>query len=130
MKLTLERERPLLTCTRGVLLVDGEFFCYTLEDLPQEIKVPGETRIPAGTYQVKITWSPRFKCLMPLLIDVPDFDGVRIHPGNQSSDTAGCILVGETESGEWLGRSRKAYDHLFSKLQDAQFITIEIKDAI
>jgi len=130
MKLTLERDRPSLTCTMGTLLVDGAFECFTLEDLPQEIKVPGETRIPAGTYQVKITWSPRFKCLMPLLIDVPGFDGIRIHPGNSAEDTHGCILVGETESAEWLGQSRKAYDHLFSKMQDAQFITIEIKDAL
>ena len=130
MKLMLERDRPSLTCTMGTLLVDGAFECFTLEDLPQEIKVPGETRIPAGTYQVKITWSPRFKCLMPLLIDVPGFDGIRIHPGNSAEDTHGCILVGETESAEWLGKSRKAYDHLFSKMQDAQFITIEIKDAL
>ena len=130
MKLLLEREKPSLTCMMGSLFVDGEFECFSLEDVPRPTKIKGETAIPAGTYKVILTMSPRFKKIMPLLLNVPGFDGIRIHTGNTHADTEGCILVGCSENGEFLAESRKAYDRLFSKMQNAPFIDIEIRNAL
>ena len=63
---------------------------------------------------------------MPLLLNVPNFEGVRIHSGNTNHDTEGCILVGQTRSKDFIGQSRKAFDKLFKKLETAKEITIEI----
>ena len=81
--------------TLGKMYLDGEFYGYTLEDTVRKPgqKVPGKTAIPAGTYKVTVTYSPHFKKLLPLINDVPEFDGVRIHGGNSAADTDGCILV-------------------------------------
>jgi hypothetical protein len=90
--------RSIFTCkaSLGELYVDGDFFCYTLEDKARKRgeKVPGETAIPAGTYPIEITYSPRFKRQMIEVQNVPNFSGVRIHGGNTIKDTSGCILVG------------------------------------
>lgn len=81
--------------TLGKMYLDGEFYGYTLEDTVRKPgqKVPGKTAIPAGSYKVTVTYSPHFKKLLPLINDVPEFDGVRIHGGNSAADTDGCILV-------------------------------------
>lgn len=121
MRLTLERIERTSRSTVGKLQVDGEYFCWTLEDpvRPHGIKIPGSTAIPTGTYRVQITWSPRFKQNMPILIGVPDFTGVRIHPGNTADDTEGCILVGYARDGDAISRSREAYQALFRAIQEA-----------
>ena len=80
-------------CTLGKMYIDGVDMCYTLEDVVREEKVYGETAIPAGRYRVDVTYSNRFQCDMPLVLDVPNFEGIRIHPGNTDKDTHGCILV-------------------------------------
>jgi hypothetical protein len=104
--------------TIGELYVDGERECFTLEDRVREgPKVPGKTAIPEGTYAVIITQSARFKRELPLLLEVPGFTGIRIHPGNTAENTEGCILVGQTRGADWIGRSRAAFDPLFAKLQ-------------
>lgn len=107
--------------TIGEMTVDGEFQCYTLEDTVREdgIKIYGETAIPAGTYRVDLTHSPRFKKVLPLLVDVENFTGVRIHPGNTSGDTEGCILVGLTKSQDFIGQSRDAFAGLMARLERA-----------
>lgn len=81
--------------TIGDLFINDEFFCFTLEDeiRPGGQKVYGKTAIPAGTYEVVLTVSNRFKRLMPLLVNVPNFEGVRIHGGNTAEHTHGCPLV-------------------------------------
>ncbi len=98
MKLLVRRIALQPTYTIGKLYIDGEYFCDTLEDrvrdLSREAKVVGQTAIPEGRYMVSVTMSPRFGRLLPLLHDVPQFTGVRIHSGNTAKDTQGCILVG------------------------------------
>lgn len=142
MKLTVNRHPHGITCTIGDLLIDGDFFAHTLEDLPRETKIPGETRIPAGTYQVLLTvspavaagklWSPLPSTELPLLIHVPGFDGVRIHAGNTDKNTQGCILVGHWSGGEFIRESRKVLELLCDRMVVAkamrQAVTIEITD--
>lgn len=130
MKLVLEREPSTVHSTPGRLFVDGVFECFTLEDVVRPAKVYGQTAVPPGSYRVVLTMSPRFKRVLPLLLEVPDFTGVRIHPGNTDKDTEGCVLVGQTRSRDFVGNSRAAFNTLFTKLQAARSpIYIEIKGA-
>ena len=122
MKIEVVRFMCGAVCTIGQLLVDGEPECYTLEDLVRPDgapKVYGETAIPYGTYQVVITHSPHFGRDLPLLVGVPDFEGVRIHPGNTAADTEGCLLVGVHHTSSTVTESRAAFDQLFPKIRDA-----------
>lgn len=107
-------------CTIGVLTVDGhDAPWYTLEDCVRPNKVPGETAIPVGRYEVAVTMSARFKRRMPLLLNVLGFEGVRIHSGNTSADTEGCILVGMSRGAETIYRSKDAYRELFTLIDAA-----------
>jgi hypothetical protein len=140
MQITLLRKEKSSLSTVGELFVDGKFECYTLEDVVRDLskphgKVPGQTAIPAGTYKVALTMSNRFKKVLPLLLDVPHFEGIRIHSGNTAADTEGCILVGTSKLGrldrpaDMIGNSRVAFDALFNKMQAAKNgITITVKD--
>lgn len=127
MKLQVMREPTRDGCTFGKLYMDGAYFCETLEDPIREIpgapveqwKVDGNTAIPGGVYQVTITYSPHFGCDMPLVNAVPGFDGVRIHPGNTTADTEGCLLVAENRGVDEITNSRAAFARLFPSLQDA-----------
>lgn len=105
--------------TIGLLSVDGVFACYSLEDCFRAVKIPGQTAIPFGRYEVQITPSKRFKRDLPILLNVPNFEGVRIHPGNTDADTAGCILVGLDKGNNLVGRSHIAFDRLFPRIQAA-----------
>ena len=127
MKITVKRMHRTDISTIGELYIDGVFECYTLEDIEREVKIKSETAIPKGTYKVIINQSNRFKRLLPLLLNVPNFEGVRIHSGNTNHDTEGCILVGQTRSKNFIGQSRKAFDKLFKKMQGAKNITITIQ---
>ena len=77
--------------TQGILMIDGVYFCHTLEprwrNLRREEKVKGKTAIPAGSYIVMMAPSQKFKKVMPYLMDVPGFQGVMMHVGNTSKDT-------------------------------------------
>lgn len=133
MKLTLERkEYP--TYSAGSLFVDNVWLCYTLEDKVRDVKIYGKTAIAYGIYDVVITMSNRFKKRLPLLLNVPNFEGIRIHSGNTDKDTDGCILVG-MENGDdgFLGNSRTAMRKLMSELELAiksgEKVTIEVKRA-
>lgn len=131
MKLELKRKALKETYTIGDLFVNGVFFCNVLEDKVRDLnhdgdlddkgegKVYGESAIPYGTYQIDITYSDRFKRLLPILENVKGFAGIRIHPGNSAVDTHGCLLVGKnTEIGK-VTESKKTFDNLFAKLAAA-----------
>jgi hypothetical protein len=132
MKLKVLREEFSEHSTIGKLYVNGIFECYTLEDVvrPDGVKVFGETAIPRGIYKVIVDLSNRFKRLLPLLIGVSQFEGIRIHPGNTDKDTHGCILVGTSKQKDFIGNSRGAFNSFFPKLQAAiakgEEVTIEI----
>ena len=126
MELQLKREIFTDISTIGTLTIDGKFECYTLEDIERDVKIKSETAIPKGTYKVIINQSNRFKRLMPLLLNVPNFEGVRIHAGNSNHDTEGCILVGQNRSVDYITKSRKAYEILFAKMKLAKEITLTI----
>ncbi len=119
MEIIVTREPTANGCTIGTMTIDGAFECYTLEDVvrPAGEKVYGQTAIPEGRYRVKLTMSNRFKIVLPLLENVPNFEGVRIHPGNTAADTDGCILVGQSKTSNSIGASRLAFDRLFARLQ-------------
>ena len=117
MKLELLRKEFTEMSTIGDLLIDGEFFCYTLEDAVRDGKIYGKTAIPYGEYDVEITFSPRFQKYLPLIKDVPNYSGVRIHTGNTAQDTEGCILLGFTKSKDFIGNSRSAFNQFMPKLR-------------
>lgn len=119
MDLALKRVTLTDTSTVGELRIDGALECYTLEDVVRTVKIPTETAIPPGAYDVVITFSNRFKVRMPLLVEVPNFTGIRIHWGNTAADTDGCILVGRTRTVNFVGNSRDAFHALFAKLAAA-----------
>lgn len=117
------------------LSIDGVFECFVLEDVVREagVKVAGETAIPAGIYPVVIDHSNHFDRDLPHILNVPMFEGIRIHSGNTDLDTEGCLLVGSTwNGGDNVGGSHYAFDKFFPKLQAAiaagEDIKIEVVD--
>ncbi|MDT7604435.1 MAG: hypothetical protein QOF61_2432 [Acidobacteriota bacterium] len=116
MDLKLVRKTFTEQSTMGELSVNGKFECFTLEDKVRAVKIHGATAIPEGIYEVVVTFSNKFKKQLPLLNNVPNFDGIRIHSGNKPADTEGCILVGQTKSKDFVGGSRAAFDVLFPKI--------------
>jgi len=115
--LMLEREWFTDKSTIGQLSFDGEPSCFTLEDTCRNVKVEGETAIPSGRYEVTIDFSERFQKKMPHILDVPGFEGVRIHKGNTPSDTLGCILVGMRKDKDTIYDCQKAYDLVYAELE-------------
>lgn len=119
MNLRLLRKTFTDTSTIGQLTVDGKRECFTLEDKVRAVKIRGQTAIPAGIYEVTITFSDKFKKPLPLLLNVPNFAGIRIHSGNTAADTEGCILVGTTKAKDHVGKGKVAFAALFPKLTAA-----------
>lgn len=151
MKLTLKRINKANDYTEGKLYIDGEYICDTLEDCDRDLtedmeltdiiarKIYGETAIPVGTYQITLdVVSPKFKdrgwarfCdgKLPRLMDVPGFEGVLIHVGNDPvKDSLGCILVGTKNKDGYIINSTATFKQLYEKLQTAtDQITITIE---
>lgn len=129
MEIRIDRawKKPGYTISR--VYVDGELFgCNCLEDTDRglkqgmsvkevcAIKQYGQTAIPAGTYNVVITYSPRFKKNLPLLENVTGFAGIRIHPGNTAKDTEGCLLFGKNSKQGYVGNSRYWTEQIVSRI--------------
>ena len=123
MHIRVMREPSINDTTLGSLFIEDHWQCHTLEDVirPRGEKVRSKTAIPPGCYRIILTMSNRFKKIMPEVLNVPMFTGIRIHSGNTAKDTAGCLLVGQTRSVETrsIGRSRFAYTALMLKLRAA-----------
>ena len=142
MDVRVERRWKKSTYTIGILTVDGERFCESLEDRDRGLKqsdsplwigakkVYGETAIPTGTYNVAMNVvSPKYSAVkwykdlcggkMPRLLDVPGFDGILIHPGNTALDSCGCILVGRNTKVGQVTQSRDTFRKLYRKMKAA-----------
>jgi hypothetical protein len=128
---TVRRRPSVGGATIGELDLGSGRFCYTLEDEIREVagvpvaqwKVPGATAIPAGRYKLAVTQSARYGRPLPVLIGVEGFTGIRIHPGNGSGDSSGCLLVGQAVGGtNTLLRSRLAFDEMFKRLKYAVLV--------
>ena len=124
----------------GKLYIDGVYFSDVIEDTDRGLddsmtekeilkkKVKGQTAIPTGTYNVFITWSPKYKKPMPLLENVKGYSGIRIHSGNTAKDTEGCLIVGKNKEVGKVLESRATYNKLFSILNTTnEKIIIDIK---
>lgn len=151
MKLKIWRKWPKSGYTIGIIYVSGKRLCESLEDTDRglvstmptgkinQIKVKGKTAIPKGTYKVALSVSPKFKDrvwakkyngLLPEILNVKGFSGVRIHPGNRAADTEGCPLCGDNTAVGRLTNSTKRYYELMDLLvpawKNGEEITLEI----
>lgn len=138
MKLELKRIALNEEYTIGKLYVNGEYFSDVLEDKVRdfnkdgdlldkgETKVYGKTAIPYGTYTIILTYSNRFKKILPLIENVPGFEGIRIHPGNTAVDTHGCLLVGINSEKGMVTKSVDTFKKLMVRFVDAT----EMKETI
>jgi hypothetical protein len=139
ISLKLKRVAFRDTYTIGKLYIDGVYFCDTLEDYNRdfnkdgdlndkgETKVYGQTAIPFGTFKVIMNMSNRFKKVMPLLLDVPHFAGIRIHAGTKAEHSHGCILVGKNTIKGRLTESTFYTNKLYSILNKSKEIIITIE---
>lgn len=141
MNIQLKRIAKKETYTIGKLYINGVYFCDTIEDKDRGLnqamsindikkkKVYGETAIPTGTYKLVIDYSNRFKKNMAHILNVPGYEGIRIHTGNSAKDSLGCIIVGKNKVVGKVIESRDTYNQLFPILQKA-FKEGEIKITI
>jgi hypothetical protein len=119
--LAVERQIFTPRSTVGSLLVDGVFFCYTLE--PPKEGSPS-LLIPTGTFEAVLAVSPKFTELygypfrVPLLANVPGRTEIEMHIGNGPPDTLGCTLLGLTKAADWVGESENAFFRLFHRLPE------------
>ena len=131
MELRLERKYRNNSYCIDKLYINGKYFSDVLEDPDRgltdtmsleeikKIKIKGNTCIPYGTYNITITYSPRFKKNLPLLNNVKGFDGIRIHSGNKPQDTEGCLLPGFNKVKGQVIDSRVTTDKLIAQIQQA-----------
>ena len=133
LELLLVRKHYSLDCTIGELFIIDRHskstikVCNTLEDASTVTKIKGESCIPTGKYDVQITMSKRFKKMLPLLIDVPNYAGIRIHNGNTEKDTEGCILVGmATDNKSKIWNCQPALDAVMRLIEANKRTTLEI----
>ena len=122
MELLLERTEKTQTYTAGRLYFVNElgkaYFCDTLEPSLEPANHMLPRAISPGRYTVAITWSPKFKRWLPLLVNVPRRSGIRIHAGNNPIDTQGCILVGKALLPGHVYSSRSTLERLIIQLKE------------
>ena len=134
-ELTLNRIFYAPTYTIGKLYVNGVYWCDTVEDKCRddnkngkfdngEVKIMHKTAIPPGRYEVIVNMSPRFKRMLPRLLNVPHFEGILIHNGSNADSSSGCIIVGENKVKGGVANSR----HWMNKITD--FLLAEQKKGL
>lgn len=130
MENLLQRLPSEETRTHGDWYVDGQWFCFTLEDPVRDVKIKGKTAIPAGRYRLGLENSPRFGPNTITVYKVPDFVGVRVHGGNTEDDTEGCPLVGMERTDTGIRNCKPALDELKHEigaaLQAGEAVWLEI----
>lgn len=131
MKLKLIRKYKCPEYTIGHLYINDKYFCDTLEDTVRQLdsiedKIKHKTAISAGVYKVVVTMSPKFKRLLPLLLNVPFFTGIRIHRGTKAEHTSGCVLIGENKIKGGLINSKYYEEKLVELMEGEDDIEIEI----
>ena len=136
MKLDVVRTQFGEDATNGMLFINGVFECFTLEDEVRNVKVHSETAIPLGEYEIKLRteggfhtkYTSRYGSMhkgMLWLQDVPGFTWILIHTGNTDQQTAGCLLLGETQQDldkgkdGFVGGSGDAYKKAYPKIAKA-----------
>lgn len=142
MELILNRKYKKEDYCIGELYINGKFYCNILEDPVRDInkngtfdcgefKISGHTAIPYGRYEIKVTYSPRFKRKLPLLLDVKHFEGIRIHRGNTNKDTSGCLIPGNNTKKGMVLNSTKYELELTKMIEECNLrrekVFIEIK---
>lgn len=138
MRIRIDRAWRKEKYTISRVIINGERFgdgkkrCSVLEDTDRgltqsmsveeikKLKVYGQTAIPRGIYEVQITYSPKFKRMLPILRDVKGFSGIRIHPGNTPSDSLGCLLPGVNDTVGRVSNSTYWFNLLFARIQEAE----------
>jgi hypothetical protein len=129
MEITIKRVTLTEDFTEGVMeLEPGVKFCDTIEDAVRAEKVMHKTAIPAGRYKLIMSYSNRWKRVMHQLVNVPNFEGIRIHPGNTADDSSGCILIGKKDFNGHIRDSKTTYDILIYELtvdKSDHYITIK-----
>lgn len=142
MEIELTRTTKTNRSTIGDLKINGVFECFILEDKDRglrqgmtlselsALKIKHQTAIPVGRYEIAISFSQKFRKMLPLLLDVPAFSGIRIHPGNTDADSSGCLLPGKSKEPNKVTSSRLAFTALFDKIlaalqKEKVFITIQ-----
>ena len=117
MLVVIDRKWKKDTYTIGRVFIDDVFFANSMED--KDRKVYGETAIPAGEYEVRMTYSPKYKRRMPQVMDVPGWTGVRMHSMNEAKDSLGCIGMGKNDKPGWISNSRATHDEFDKRLEAA-----------
>lgn len=140
IKLLIKRIAKQPTYTIGKLYINDKYYCDTLEDRDRGLKqtdslvsikahkIYGKTAIPTGEYYVNLTYSPKFKRILPVIQNVKGYEGIRIHSGNTANDTEGCILVGYNTVKGMVVKSKATLERLIKILlqgDDKIIITIE-----
>ena len=131
MIVVIDRKWKKDTYTIGRVFIDDVFFANSMEDKDRGLtkdmplaeikkrKVYGETAIPAGEYEVRMTYSPKYKRMMPQVMDVPGWTGVRMHSMNEAKDSLGCIGMGKNDKPGWIGNSRATHAEFDKRLEAA-----------
>lgn len=137
MELIVLRFSSQSDSTSGLLFektdIKLEFLCYTLEDEQRALKVKGETRVPAGTYEINLRkeggfherYSKKHRSIhrgMLHICDVPNFKWILIHTGNTDEHTSGCLIVGDSQENNtilkdgFVGKSNNAYKRIYPSI--------------
>jgi hypothetical protein len=147
MELEVLRFSSQSDSTSGLLFentnVGKKFLCYTLEDERRALKVKGETRVPAGTYKIKLRKEGGFHARytkkyggfhrgMLHICDVPNFEWILLHTGNTDEHTAGCLIVGDSQENNiiikdgFIGKSGNAYKRIYPAIAKAIELNEEV----